>query len=300
MAMDTIRSLHFFVRAVELGSFSAVAREQDTTQPTVSKVLAALEDDLGVRLLERSTASLSATAQGRRFYERAKAVLDEYAEAVADVRGEGAASSGLLRVNAPVALGQFSLNGFVQDFLRRYPAMEVELILNDRMVDMVEEGVDVVLRHGRDLPQNAVARRVGSSPRWLVASPAYLRRHPAPRQPQELAQHNYIRYAWSGSGSVVLSNGEREVAVQTQGRYRVNNALAIRDSLLQGSGIALCPAWLVHDLVAARQLRHVMPKWRGEAQELHLLYPSRRYQPARARMFIEELQRWLQKMPGME
>ncbi|WP_256080595.1 LysR family transcriptional regulator [Massilia sp. YIM B04103] len=298
--MDTIRSLHFFVRAVELGSFSAVAREQDTTQPTVSKVLAALEDDLGVRLLERSTASLSATVQGRRFYERAKAVLDEYAEAVADVRGEGAASSGLLRVNAPVALGQFSLNGFVQDFLRRYPAMEVELILNDRMVDMVEEGMDVVLRHGRDLPQNAVARRVGSSPRWLVASPAYLRRHPAPRQPQELAQHNYIRYAWGGSSAIALSNGEREVTVQTQGRYRVNNALAIRDSLLQGSGIALCPAWLVHDLVAARQLRHVMPKWRGEAQELHLLYPSRRYQPARARMFIEELQLWLQKMPGME
>ncbi|UTY56357.1 LysR family transcriptional regulator [Massilia sp. erpn] len=298
--MDAIRSLYFFVRAVELGSFSAVAREQDTTQPTVSKVLAALEDDLGVRLLERSTASLSATAQGRRFYERAKAVLDEYAEAVADVRGEGAASSGLLRVNAPVALGQFSLNGFVQDFLRRYPAMEVELILNDRMVDMVEEGVDVVLRHGRDLPQNAVARRVGSSPRWLVASPAYLRRHPAPRQPQELAQHNYIRYAWSGGSAIALTNGEREVTVQTQGRYRVNNALAIRDSLLQGSGIALCPAWLVHDLVAARQLRHVMPKWQGEAQELHLLYPSRRYQPARARMFIEQLQLWLQKMPGME
>ncbi|MBB3119167.1 LysR family transcriptional regulator [Pseudoduganella violacea] len=298
--MDTIRSLHFFVRAVELGSFSAVAREQNTTQPTVSKVLAALEDDLGVRLLERSTASLSATAQGRRFYERAKAVLDEYAEAVADVRGEGAASSGLLRVNAPVALGQFSLNSFVQDFLRRYPAMEVELILNDRMVDMVEEGMDVVLRHGRDLPQNAVARRVGSSPRWLVASPAYLRRHPAPRQPQELVQHNYIRYAWSGGSTVVLRNGEREVTVQTQGRYRVNNALAIRDSLLQGSGIALCPAWLVHDLVAARQLRHVMPKWCGEAQELHLLYPSRRYQPARARMFIEQLQLWLQKMPGME
>lgn len=298
--MDTIRSLHFFVRAVELGSFSAVAREQNTTQPTVSKVLAALEDDLGVRLLERSTASLSATVQGQRFYERAKGVLDEYAEALADARGDGASCTGLLRVNAPVALGQCRLNAFVLDYLRRYPGMEVELILNDRMVDMVEEGVDVALRHGRELPQNAVARRVGTSPRWLVASPAYLRRQRVPREPQDLKQHNYIRYAWSGSSAIVLSDGEREVTVQTRGSYRVNNAIAIRDSLAQGAGIALCPAWLVHDMVADGRLRHVMPKWRGEAQDLHLLYPSRRYQPARARLFIDQLQLWLKKMPGME
>ena len=289
--MDTIRSLQYFVRAVELGSLSAVAREHGTTQPTVSKIVAALEDSLGVRLLERSTASLSPTVQGRRFYERSKGVLEEYAEAVADARGETQTASGLLRVNAPVALGQFRLNALVQEFLAQYPAMEIELILNDRMVDLVEEGVDVALRLGSELPPNAIARKVASWPRWLVASPAYLKGRTALKEPEDLAAHDYIRFAWLSTGDKVeLHNGARSVQVETHGRYRVNNALAIRDSLAMGAGIGLCPAWLVEDLLAARKLKRVLPQWQGQAQELSLLYPSRRHQPLRARLFMDFLQ----------
>ncbi|MGO4379306.1 LysR substrate-binding domain-containing protein [Pseudoduganella sp. RAF53_2] len=297
--MDTIRSLHYFVRAVELGSLSAVAREQNTTQPTVSKIVAALEEDLGVRLLERNTASLSPTVQGRRFYERAKGILEEYEEAVADVRGDTANATGLLRVNAPVALGQFRLNAIVQEFLRDYPGMEIELVLNDRMADLVEEGVDVALRLGSDLPPNAIARRVAVSPRYLVASPAYLKAHGTPGQPQDLQQHDYIRFAWLSTGDdVTLRKGEQTVTVRTHGRYRVNNALAIRDSLTMGAGIGLCPAWLVHDLLEARKLKHVLRAWQGDAQEVHLLYPSRRYQPLRARLFIDFIQQRLATLPG--
>jgi len=299
--MDTIRSLRYFVRAVELGSLSAVAREQHTTQPTVSKIVAALELDLGVRLLERSTASLSPTVQGRRFYERAKGILEAYEEAVADVRGDTAGATGLLRVNAPVALGQFRLNAIVQEFLREYPGMEVELVLNDRMVDLVEEGVDVALRLGSDLPPNAIARRVASSPRYLVAAPEYLRQRGTPAAPEDLRDHDYIRFAWLPTGDdVTLHAGAlgRGVTVRTQGRYRVNNALAIRDSLLAGAGIGLCPAWLVHDLLSARKLRHVLRGWEGDAQEVHLLYPSRRYQPRRARLFMDFVQRRLSALPG--
>ncbi|SFU27888.1 LysR family transcriptional regulator [Pseudoduganella namucuonensis] len=286
--MDTIRSLQYFVRAVELGSLSAVAREHGTTQPTVSKVVAALEESLGVRLLERSTASLSPTVQGRRFYERARGVLEEYAEAVADARGQTRTASGLLRVNAPVALGQFRLNALVQEFLRRYPEIEIELILNDRMADLVEEGVDVALRLGGDLPPNAIARRLGASPRYLVAAPSYLKGRAPLRRPEDLAAHDYIRYAWLASGDKVeLGDGARTVAVETRGRFRVNNALAIRESLALGAGIGLCPAWLVQDLLDARKLRRVLPKWRGTPQELNLLYPSRRYQPLRARLFMD-------------
>lgn len=289
--MDTIRSLQFFVRAVELGSLSAVAREHGTTQPTVSKTVAALEDSLGVRLLERSTASLSPTVQGRRFYERSKAVLEEYAEAVADARGETQTAAGLLRVNAPVALGQFRLNALVQEFLAQYPGMEIELILNDRMVDLVEEGVDVALRLGGELPPNVIARKIGSSPRWLVASPRYLKGRPRLRRPEDLAAHDYIRFAWLGTGGTVeLHNGERSVQIETRGRYRVNNALAIRDSLEMGAGIGLCPAWLILDLLASRRLTRVLPQWQGAAQDLSLLYPSRRHQPLRTRLFMEFLQ----------
>jgi len=289
--MDTLRSLQCFVRAVELGSLSAVAREQLTTQSNISKIVAALEDDLGVRLLERSTASLSPTMPGRRFYERARGLLEEYAAAVADVRGETAAASGLLRINAPVALGQFCLNGYAQDFLQQYPGMEVELILNDRMVDLVEEGVDIAVRLGSDLPPNVIARRVGASPRLLVAAPAYLKAHGTPQTPAQLAEHDYIRFAWSSTGDKLeLSDGEQRVTVATHGRYRVNNALAIRDTLAAGGGIGLCPEWLVHDLLAQRKLRRVLRGWQGQEQELNLLYPSRRYLPHRVRLMLDYLQ----------
>jgi len=290
--MDTLRSLQCFVRAVELGSLSAVAREQHTTQSNISKIVAALEDELGVRLLERSTASLSPTMPGRRFYERARGVLEEYADAVADVRGETAAASGLLRINAPVALGQFCLNAYVQDFLQQYPGIEVELILNDRMVDLVEEGVDIAVRLGSDLPPNVIARRAGASQRFLVASPAYVKKHGALQAPEELAGHEYIRFAWSSNGDAVeLSDGKRSVTIATHGRYRVNNALAIRDTLVAGGGIGLCPEWLVHDLLAQRRLRRVLRGWQGQAQELNLLYPSRRYLPHRVRLMLDYLQR---------
>lgn len=289
--MDTLRSLRCFVRAVELGSLSAVTREQSTTQSNISKIVAALENELGVRLLERSTSSLSPTMPGRRFYERARGVLEEYADAVADARGETAAASGLLRINAPVALGQFCLNGFVQGFLKRYPGIEVELILNDRMVDLVEEGVDIAVRLGPELPPNVIARRVGASPRLLVASPGYLTAHGVPQAPEDLAAHEYIRFAWASAGDgLALSDGENWVTVATHGRYRVNNALAIRDALVAGGGIGLCPEWLVRDLLAQRKLRRVLPHWQGQEQELNLLYPSRRYLPHRVRLMLDYLQ----------
>lgn len=286
--MDRLRSMHYFVRAVELGSLSAAAREQGTTQPTVSKALVALEEELGVRLLERSTTGLSPTDQGQRFYARAKLVLEEFNDAVTDARGQTGQATGLLRVNAPVALGQFRLNGLVQEFLSLYPDVELELILNDRFVDLVEEGVDVGLRLGGELPPNAVARRIGVSQRLLVAAPGYLEKNGALEQPADLADHNYIRFAWLASGDEVeLHNGDTRVKVQTKGRFRVNNALSIRETLAMGAGIGLCPAWLVDDLLKSGQLVHVLPGWTGAPQELFVMYPSRRYQPLRAKLFIE-------------
>lgn len=290
--MDTLRSLQCFVRAVELGSLSAVAREQNTTQSNVSKIVAALEGELGVRLLERSTSSLFPTMPGRRFYERARGVLEEYADAVADARDETAAASGLLRINAPVALGQYCLNGFVQDFLRQYDSIEVELILNDRIVDLVEEGVDIAVRLGPELPPNVIARRVGASPRLLVAAPTYLKTHGTPKTPGDLASHEYIRFAWADSGDrIALSDGGQWVTIAAHGRYRINNALAIRDALVAGGGIGLCPEWLVQDLLAQRKLCRVLRHWQGPEQEVNLIYPSRRYLPHRVRLMLDHLQR---------
>ena len=286
--MDRLNAMHYFIRATELGSLSAVGREQGVTQPTVSKALAALEAALGVRLLERSTTGLSLTDQGQRFYQRAKLVIEEFNEAVADVQGQTAQARGLLRVNAPVALGQFRLTALVNAFLEHYPEIEIELILNDRFVDMVEEGVDVALRLGGSLPQNVVARRIGVSPRLLVAAPGYLERHGTPQHPQDLANHNYVRFAWLPSGDALeLYSASERVTVQAKGRFRVNNALSIRETLATGAGIGLCPEWLVDDLLKSGGLTRVLPDWSGIEQELFVMFPSRRYQPARAKLFVE-------------
>lgn len=297
--MDRLRAMQYFIRAVELGSLSATAREQGTTQPTVSKVLAALEKDLGVRLMERSTAGLALTDQGQRFYERAKHVVEEYEEAVAQARGLTEEASGLVKMNAPVAFGQLRLNALVQEFLGQYPHIDIELILNDRYVDLVEEGVDVAVRLGGNLPHDVVARQVARSPRLLVAAPAYLNAHVVVQHPSELDAHEYVRFAWLSSGDEVeLQRGTERVRVTTKGRYRVNNAVSIRETLAMGRGIGLCPAWLVGDLVSKGELVHVLPDWRGQAQELHLLYPSRRYQPVRTRLLLEFLVERIRALDG--
>ena len=297
--MDTLRAMRYFVRVVELGSISAVSREEATSQPNVSKVLRALEAELGTRLVERSTSGLRPTDQGLRFYRRAKGVLDEYREALDEARGLTERPAGLLRINAPVAFGQLRLNAIVGRFLAAWPEIEVELILEDRYVDLVEDGVDVALRLGRRLPPDAIARRIGASQRRLYAASAYLARRGTPATPQELALHEFIRFAWTPDGGMLhLERRDDTVEVQARGRYRINNAMAIRDAMLDGAGIGLCPEWLVDDLLAAGRLAPVLGAWSAGAQELFLLYPSRRYQPLRARLFAEELEKEVRALPG--
>ncbi|MGE8685711.1 MAG: LysR substrate-binding domain-containing protein [Achromobacter sp.] len=299
--MDTLRAMRSFVRAVELGTLSAAAREQGLSQPALSKIVAALEKELNVRLLERSTTRVVPTEQGKRFYERATRVLEEYSEAVADARGQTEKPAGFLRINAPVALGQFRLNALLRQFLDEHPDIQVELILNDRYVDLVEEGVDVALRLGGNLPPHAIARKAAQSVRYLVAAPAYLAERGKPRAPRDLAAHDYVRFAWLATGDTLeLHQGATRATVRTQGRFRVNNALAIRESLAMGAGIGLCPAWLVQDLVAGGQLLRVLPKWSATPQEAFLVYPSRRYQPLRARLLIDFLADRLALLPGMQ
>jgi DNA-binding transcriptional LysR family regulator len=298
--MDTIRAMRYFIRAIDLGSLSAVAREYRTQQPQVSKVLRALEQAMGVRLFERSTTGLAPTEQGQRFQARARLVLEEFDHAVADAQNATRQPTGLLRINAPVAFGQLRLNAMVQQFLVDYPQVQIELILDDRFIDLVEEGVDLALRLGTSLPPTAVARRLGTSSRLLVAAPAYLARRGTPEAPEQLAEHDYVRFAWAPRGDVVeLTSSARTVSVTTRGRFRVNHAVAIRDSLAAGAGIGLCPAWLVDDLLASGNLITVLPDWRGEAQHLTLLSPSRRYRPARVTAFMDFVARQVAAMPGV-
>jgi DNA-binding transcriptional LysR family regulator len=304
--MDTLRAMRVFVRSVELGSLSSASRALGMTQPTVSKLLAQLEKQLAVRLFERSTRGLAATEQGQRFYTDAKAVLEQFDAAVGAVQGFNGQPSGTLRINAPVALGQFRINAMVQQFLADHPAINIELVLNDRYVDLVEEGADLTFRLGGTLPPDAVARHLATVTRFLVASPAYLERRGAPGCPDDLPAHEVVRFAWTAGNTVELTrrtenvreNVQETVRVAVHGRFRVNNALAIREALLLGSGIAMCPAWLVDDLLDSGELVRVLPAWSAPSQPLHLLYPSRQYLALRTRMFIDFAAGQFAALPG--
>ncbi len=285
--MDTLHAMRVFVRTLELGSLSAAAREFGTTQPTVSKWLAQLERQLRARLVERSTRGLSSTEQGQRFYADAKRIVEQFDAAVGDVQGMTGQAAGLLRINAPVALGQFRINAMVQRFMADHPAIDVELILNDRFVDLVEEGVDVAFRLGGTLPPDAIGRHLATVPRFLVASPRYLARRGVPVVPDELSGHDVVRFAWTPGNTVELFRGEEQVRVATASRFRVNNALAIREALVLGSGIGVCPDWLVRDLLDGGELVRVLDGWAARPQDLTLLTPSRQFQPLRTRLFID-------------
>jgi len=298
--MNPLKAMHCFVRAIELGSLSAAARELGTTQPSASKLLAALEQQLGTRLLLRSTTGLTPTEQGKRFYEHSKRILEEYDEAVADVRGLSERPEGLLRISAPVSLGVLRLNALLLAFMEQYPHIDVELLLNDRFIDLTEENVDLALRLGGALPPNVIARPVGSSPRYLVAAPEYLRRHPAPRHPADLGEHDFLRFAWLTSGDQLQLSGPdgEQITVTARGRYRANSSLAIRDGLLLGAGLCITPAWLVSDLLDSGQLVRVLPQWSGPANEAFVLYPERRYRPLRARLLTDYLSERIGRLPG--
>ena len=297
--MDTLQSMRLFTRAIELGSFSAVARAEQVTQPTVSKTIAGLEKGLGVRLIERTTTSLTPTEEGRRFYQRCKQLLEEYVDAVADVRGQTQQLAGGLTISAPLGLGEIRLNALVVEFLASHPKIEIELILNDRMVDLVEEGVDLAIRLGNELPPNAVARNVATSPRVLVAAPSYIKRAPRIRRPEDLAAHEYIRFAGPGTGPILeFTVNTEKVAVATTGRYRVNSSVALRQCFREGVGLGSAPAWLVQDLIDEGELVRVLPKWTQPSQPVHLVYPSRRYQPLRTRAFIQFMTKRILTLPG--
>lgn len=301
--MDTLRALTALARSVELGSLSAAARAMGTTQPTVSKLLAALERSLGARLLQRGTTRLALTEEGLRFHLRAQRLLEDYDEALVELQTQTGKPRGLLRLSAPRALGERRVNGWMLDFLTRHPEIELELLLDDRFVDPLEGRIDVSLRLGGPLPPNLVARDLGRWPRWLVAAPAYLRAHGRPRLPQDLLRHQYLRYA-AGDGEEGLSlrdqrNG-RALDLPLRSRYRLNSAVAMLDCVLQGAGLSLQPAWMVAELVKGGQLQRVLPHFCGPAQHAHLLYAPRRQQPLRVGLLVDLLSERMTALPGRE
>lgn len=281
--MDRLLLMQSFARAVETGSFSAVARELGTSQPNVSRHIAALERHLGARLLHRSTRRLTLTPEGERYYAETRHVLDAVAEAESNARGRDT-PRGLLRVSCPTALGRMYLLPLVKAFLQRYPEIELELQISDRFIDLVEEGMDLAIRIGQLRDSSLKARRIGTAERGCFASTAYLARNGVPRSPEDLARHDCVVYTLLSSGSSWTFK-DRELPVH--GRLRVNTPDGILAAVLDGLGIAYGPVWLFEDALCQGRVRALLLDQLGPPSPIHLLYPEKRLLPRRAAVFMD-------------
>jgi len=288
--MDRISAMQLFRRVVETGSFSAVSREMRISQPTVSKQVAALEALLNTKLLNRSTRQLNLTDSGQHYYARCCQILDELADTETELQQQQALVTGLLRINMPIAAGRMKLLPLLWPFLEQYPDLKLDVHFNDSYVDLVKEGVDVAIRVGELSDSSLVARKLGTIPRYMVASPEYIEAHSKVTCVESLKQHNCIVYSllttqneWHFEGP----DGKEKVSVQ--GNFLSNSPDAIREAAIQGKGIAVILGWLVEDDIEQGRLEVIMADHAPTPLDIHAVYPQRRFVPAKVRLLIDYL-----------
>ena len=289
--MDRLDAMQMFVRIVETGSLSAVARELGTTQPTISKQLTALEQHLNARLLQRTTRKLSITEAGALYYETCKRVIDEMRATEARLSRLQNSLTGRLHVNTSIAFGQQFLTPLMLEFQRRHPALTLHLSLEDRFIDLVAEGVDVAVRLGRLADPNLVARKLAVSRRVLVATPAYLEKHGFPQRPEDLVHHNCLLYSYLSTGNEwVFAGAEGEIRVRVSGNFESNNGHALRAAVDASLGIAMAPDWLAYEALRSGKVVAVLQAFEPPPFDISAVYPSNRMLTAKVRALIDFLQ----------
>ncbi|MEH6491175.1 LysR family transcriptional regulator [Halopseudomonas sp.] len=274
-----------FTRVVECHSFTSAAATLNMQKSTVSRRIAQLEERLGVRLLNRTTRKLRLTEVGQAYYERCRQIMQEFAEAEQAIMQLQREPTGLLRVSSPIEFGQLFLGGVVGEFMRRYPAIQVEVELTTRTVDPVEEGVDIVVHLGRPQDSSLVARPLMSSPRQLYASPGYIAKYGMPKLAEELSQHRCIHALVDGSRKWHFQQPHLSVPINPV--LVVNNITFAREAALASAGIINVPAFIAEPCVAEGTLVRVLEDVTLPSSELYALYPSRRFQAMKVKAFID-------------
>ena len=291
--MDRLTALEIFVRVVDAGSFSAVARRQRIGQPAVSKAVVQLEEWLGVSLLMRSTRSVVPTEAGRIFYERAKRTIEEADEAVMAARGSASGLSGKLRVSTSICFGRLDVIPNLSAFLAEHPDLDIELVLDDRNVDLVNEGIDVALRMGAMPDSNMTTRRIAEGRRIVVATPAYLQRHGTPMSPDELTSHQAVIYTRGGGESWTFRKASAEVPVVLQGRLKVTQAEGVREAVLCDLGLAVASEWLFSPELRSGKVVAILEDWALPSTNLSAVYPTGRLASTKARAFVSFVERFM-------
>lgn len=297
----TIERIRTFIRVAERGSLSAVARDLNVGQSTVTRQVQELEAAIGAPLLSRTTRRVTLTEEGSRYYARAVQILRLVEQASDEARGSSGAPAGTIRMTCTASFGVMHASRLIFAFQDRYPDIGIDFGLTDQQIDLVGEGVDLALRLAPLSESSLKLRTLGHSQRLMVASPDYLAVHGAPTIPQDLTRHQGIRMMnVVGSDMLSFEGPDRKVhRVPFGGRLRVDHGLAAREALVAGRGIAASHRWLVDDLVAAGRLKVVLPEYRLQPVPLNLLIVPERAAIARVRLLIDFLVEQIRTVPGI-
>lgn len=287
-----------FVKVVQAGGFSAAARLLGLPVSTVSTRVARLEKRLGMTLLQRTTRRLHLTDAGNLYFQHALTALAYLLDAEAAVTESAGEPHGLLRVTAPADLGDHILARIVRAMRQHCPKVHLDLVLMNRFVDLVAEGVDVAIRTGNLKDSTLIAKNVGIA-RWIpFASPAYLASAPPLNSPQALRRHCCLQFAPLGKEDWTLNNSRGSVTIPLSGQVVINDVGVIRSMALEGEGVALLPRYLCRRDCETGQLVRVLPDWHAKADPIHIVYPRQRFMPPKLRAFVDlasvELRSWLE------
>lgn len=288
--MDNLSAMAVFIEVVQAHSFSAAAARLGLSKSAVSKRISGLEDRLGARLLNRTTRRLSLTEVGAAYFERCGQILAEIEDAEAAVGRLQFEPRGTLRVNAATSFSLLHLARVIPDFLERYPDIRIDLTLNDRLIDVVEEGYDLALRIAQLPDSSLIARKIASTCMVVCGSPDYFRRHGVPRTPAELSAHNCLIYTNVATPDDWRFHGaDGPVSVRVSGNYRANNGDMLRAALLAGVGVGMSPTFLVGQDIQAGALQVVLPGLVAKTQSIYAVYPHSRHLSAKVRGFVDFL-----------
>jgi LysR family transcriptional regulator for bpeEF and oprC len=301
--MDKFKAMEAFVRVVDTGGFTRAAEQMGAPKATVSTLVAELEAQLGVRLLHRTTRKVTVTADGAAYYERCVRLMDDLREADESVSSRQGQPSGRLRVDVPTSLGSLLMYAGVGEFMARYPDIQLEIGCSDRLVNLVSEAVDCVLRIGEVTDPGAVARRVGSMRLLTCAATAYVQAHGLPQHPQELMQHRWIGYFSSQAPGRVfpatfVRDSER-IELTPPGTLSVNDSNVYEDALHAGLGIGMLPSYALACEEKAKGLVHVLPEWASEPVPIYVMYPSNRHLSTRVQAFGDWVAELFERHPTL-
>ncbi|MFW3898382.1 LysR family transcriptional regulator [Pseudomonas putida] len=295
--MSPVSELAFFIQLVRLGSLAATARELNLTPPAVSKRLAQLEQRLGVRLLNRTTRSISLTAEGELYLVNAQRIVGEIEEMERQVSSSRAEPKGLLRVNAPLGFGRTHVGPAISSFVQRHPEVEVQLQLTDRPINLPDDAIDVAIRFG-DLPDSRlIARKIASNRRRLCAAPAYLARCGTPETPRDLASHHCIvlRQNDAAFGSWRLSRGKQAESVKVRGGLSTNDGEVALNWALEGHGILMRAEWNLARYLRSGELVEVLGDYETPPADIYAVYLERLNLSAKVSFFIEHLRAFFER-----